>query len=187
MLESGGEKRAGALATPFGEVGTAPSGRIAMKVSHQDIREILSIVEASSFDAIEIKVGDVQISASKSGGLSRAKPADTTPAPRPAPAATSTAAPQEPQAEPAPDKEKGLVEITAPIVGTFYVAPEPGAAPFVSPGERLAPDTTVGIIEVMKVFNDVRAEVTGEVVRCLVEDGDLVEFRQPIFLVRPEA
>lgn len=155
-----------------------------MKVSHQEIREILAIVEESDFDTIEIKVGDVEISARKSGGPNQTRPAAREPA------ATAPASPPQTQKkEPAAGgwNEEGLVEIIAPIVGTFYVAPEPGAVPFVSPGDRLTPDTTVGIIEVMKVFNDVRAEVKGEVVRCLVQDGDLVEFKQPIFLIRPEA
>ena len=83
-------------------------------------------------------------------------------------------------------EEEGLVEVTAPIVGTFYVAPEPGADPFVKEGDVIDADTTVGIIEVMKVFNNVRAEQKGTVVRCLVENGDFVEFKQPILLIRPE-
>lgn len=162
-----------------------------MKLSHEEVREILSIVKSSDFDTIEIKVGDIEIAASKSG---RSRPG---PAPVAADLATApvtqekpvSATVSPPMAQRPPEKSgnEGLIEITAPIVGTFYVASEPGAPAFVKPGDRVEEDTPVGIIEVMKVFNNVRAEVRGEVVSCLVEDGDFVEFKQPIFLVRPEA
>lgn len=160
-----------------------------MKLSNEDVRDILSIIESSDFDTIEIKVGDIQIAASKSGKSLQPGAASTTQAVqdeevRLAPETASVPQPREPTKD---TGEEGLVEITAPIVGIFYIAREPGAAPFVKAGDRIEADTPVGIIEVMKVFNDVRAEVKGEVVRCLVEDGEFVEFKQPIFLIRPEA
>lgn len=160
-----------------------------MKLSHDEVREILSIIENSNFDTIEIKVGDIQIAATKSGRLRNAGGAvgaDAVPAveKKPAGETISSETPKRPQEK--ADNE-GLIEITAPIVGTFYVASEPGAPAFVKPGDRIEEDTPVGIIEVMKVFNDVRAEVRGKVVTCLVQDGDFVEFKQPIFLIRPEA
>ncbi|MWD29371.1 biotin carboxyl carrier domain-containing protein, partial [Aquicoccus sp. SCR17] len=114
--------------------------------------------------------------------------AGAAPAPRPAPVPepTETAAPAPaPKASPAA-AEEGLIEVTAPIVGTFYIAPEPGAAPFVTEGDKVDETSTVGIIEVMKVFNNIKAEQAGTVVRCLVEDGAFVEFGQPILLIRPE-
>ncbi|WPZ23957.1 acetyl-CoA carboxylase biotin carboxyl carrier protein (plasmid) [Sulfitobacter faviae] len=157
-----------------------------MKLSHEDIREILSIVEASSFDSIEFQVGDIKLAASKSGPQPRSGAA---PAARPAPVPepTKAAAPDPaPKTAPAADEE-GLIEVTAPILGTFYIAPEPGAVPFVTEGDKVDEITTVGIIEVMKVFNDIKAERAGTVVRCLVEDGAFVEFGQPILLIRPEA
>lgn len=82
--------------------------------------------------------------------------------------------------------EAGLVEIKAPIVGIFYVSPEPGAEPFVTAGQAIDSETTVGIIEVMKVFNTVPSGISGTIERRLVENGDFVEFGQPIFLVRPD-
>lgn len=162
-----------------------------MKLSHEEVREILSIVEASAFDSIEIKVGDISIAASKSGPLRQAAAAAPVTAAEPAAAPAPVAAPEPAPAAPAAPaaeagEEEGLVEVTAPIVGTFYVAPEPGADPFVKEGDVIDADTTVGIIEVMKVFNNVRAEQKGTVVRCLVGNGDFVEFKQPILLIRPE-
>ena len=81
---------------------------------------------------------------------------------------------------------EGTVPIKAPMPGHFYVAPEPGAPPFVEVGSAVGPDTTVGLIEVMKVFSAVKAGVQGTIVERLVENGQFVEYGQPLFLVRPE-
>lgn len=70
------------------------------------------------------------------------------------------------------------------MVGRFYAQPEPGAAPFVRLGQRIEAGTTVGLVEVMKVFNAVTADVAGEVVALPVQDGEFVEFDQPIAWVR---
>lgn len=160
-----------------------------MALTYEDVKQILSIIEASAFDSIEIRIGDMSLAASKSGPLvaRQATPPILAPAPlqaaEPAPVAPVSAPHQKTEER----HEDGLVEIKAPIVGIFYVAPEPGAAPFVEEGDRIDADTTVGIIEVMKVFNSIRAETSGTVVRRLVEDGAFVEFHQPILLIRPEA
>jgi biotin carboxyl carrier protein len=70
-------------------------------------------------------------------------------------------------------------------LGTFYVAPEPGAPPFVQVGQQITEDTTVGLIEVMKVFNSVRATVKGTIVELVVQNGQFVEFGQVLFIVKP--
>ena len=75
--------------------------------------------------------------------------------------------------------------ITAPLLGTFYVAPEPGAPPFVQVGTAITEDTTVGLIEVMKVFNSVRANVKGTVTQVVAQNGQFVEYGQTLFLVKP--
>lgn len=75
--------------------------------------------------------------------------------------------------------------VTAPLLGTFYVAPEPGAPPFVSVGQQINEDTTCGLIEVMKVFNSVRAGVKGTVVEVVAANGGFVEFGQPLIIVKP--
>ena len=75
--------------------------------------------------------------------------------------------------------------MTAPLLGTFYVAPEPGAPPFVQIGQQITEDTTCGLIEVMKVFNSVRAAVKGTVVEVVVQNGQFVEYGQTLFLVKP--
>lgn len=97
-----------------------------------------------------------------------------------APAAAAVAAPA-----PAADEAQGLVTITSPMVGTFYAAPNPDSEPFVSAGDTVEAETVVCIIEAMKVFNEVKAEVAGSIAKVLVENGQAVEFGQPLFMVKP--
>jgi|AutmiccommuBRH21_1029487.scaffolds.fasta_scaffold00209_43 acetyl-CoA carboxylase biotin carboxyl carrier protein len=169
-----------------------------MSITADEISRILALLEKSSFDEIRVDEGDLHIALSRNGvALTEAAPAPSAPAAQPAavPAAPSAAAPASSEAAPPPpasapagevQTEAGLVEIKAPIVGIFYIAPEPGAEPFVTAGQTIDAEATVGIIEVMKVFNTVPAGVSGTVVQRLVENGDFVEFGQPIFLVRPD-
>ena len=94
------------------------------------------------------------------------------------------------QAEPVAEEEatgadeKELIEITAPMVGTFYSAAEPGAEPFVKVGSKIDADSVICILEAMKLFTEVEADVSGEIVEILAKDGDLVEFGQPLFSVK---
>ena len=81
----------------------------------------------------------------------------------------------------------GLVPITAPNLGTFYRAPKPGTAPYVEVGQSVSETTEVCLIEVMKLFTSVRAGVSGRIAKACVEDGEMVEFGAPLFLVEPEA
>ncbi len=82
--------------------------------------------------------------------------------------------------------DTGLEQITSPMVGTFYAASSPDAAPFVTVGDRVDPEKVVCIIEAMKVFNEIKAEATGTIEKILVQTGQAVEFDQPLFLVRPD-
>lgn len=151
-----------------------------MDLTQDDVLAILRLLEASDVDYLEVQLGELRLVASKSGVL---------PAQAGAPALTSAPVPAPPPApEPVAEAadEQGLVPVTAPVVGVFYVAPEPGAAPFVEVGSRVEPGTTMGLIEVMKMFNSVSAGVAGEVVRVLVGNDEFVEFGQPLFLVRHE-
>jgi acetyl-CoA carboxylase biotin carboxyl carrier protein len=91
----------------------------------------------------------------------------------------AAAAPATPAAPPA-----GIVEIRSPIVGTFYKSASPESPAFVQVGDRLKPDTVVCIVEAMKVMNEIKAELAGEVVEVLVENGEAVEFDQPMFRVK---
>ena len=103
---------------------------------------------------------------------------------------SSTVAVKKAQAEPvveeeaADAEEKELIEITAPMVGTFYSATEPGAEPFVKVGSKIDADSVICILEAMKLFTEVEADVSGEIVEILAKDGDLVEYGQPLFSVK---
>ncbi len=108
--------------------------------------------------------------------------------PQPAPVQADAAAPA-PSSDAAPESAETetnkYVEIKSPMVGTFYAAPAPDKPPFVDIGSHVEPDTIVCLIEAMKVFNEIPAEVSGTIVKVLVENGQPVEYGQPLFLVDP--
>jgi acetyl-CoA carboxylase biotin carboxyl carrier protein len=104
------------------------------------------------------------------------------PAPLAAPV-TQASAPAAPA--PPADPDAGLHMIKSPIVGTYYGSPSPGAAPFVAPGDRVEKGQVVCIVEAMKLMNEIEADAAGEVVRCLVSNGQPIEFGQPLFAIRP--
>lgn len=111
-----------------------------------------------------------------------ANPAGAAPAAAPAAAATP-AAPSAPNATPAAEQTGPTID--SPMVGTYYSAPSPDAKAFVSAGDRVDADTVVCIIEAMKVFNEIKAETSGVVKKVLVENGQAVEFGQPLFEIQP--
>lgn len=84
------------------------------------------------------------------------------------------------------DENAGLVPINSPMVGTFYASSSPEAKPFVAPGSKVTPDTVVCIIEAMKVFNEIKAETSGTLIKVLVTSGKAVEFGQPLFMIQPD-
>lgn len=104
-------------------------------------------------------------------------------APAPAPAASAPAA--APAAEPSPADTSNLEQITSPMVGTFYSAAKPESPAFANVGDTVTADTTVCIVEAMKIFNEIKAEQSGVIEKVLVSNGDSVEFGQALFLVRP--
>jgi acetyl-CoA carboxylase biotin carboxyl carrier protein len=107
-------------------------------------------------------------------------------APLPAPAPGAAADPATPAAPAEPDIDAGLVPIKSPMVGTLYVGPDPESPPFVTEGSRVAPTSVVCIVEAMKVFNEIKAEISGTVKRVLVKNEEPVEFGQPLFMVKPD-
>lgn len=158
-----------------------------MELSEDDVLHILKLIDESKFDYFQLEVGELKITVSKGDPFpiagATAQPSAVSAAPSPAPvAAQSAPASQAPRPAVIPE---GMLPITAPLLGTFYVAPEPGAPPFVKVGQQITEDTTVGLIEVMKVFNSVRAAVKGTLVEVVAQNGQFVEFGQTLFLVKP--
>ena len=174
-------------------------------MTEDEVLQILDLVEKSNFDYLDLEIGDLKLTVSKSGvpavpatvSVTQAAPAVAA-APAAAPAAEAPAAPAPAAPEPAPAAEsapaaqavtvkEGTVPIPAPMVGTFYATPEPGAPPFVKLGDHVDAETTVGLVEVMKVFNAVSAGAAGTIDEVCVESGQFVEHGQTLFLVRPDA
>lgn len=114
-------------------------------------------------------------------GQAQAVPAAYAPAPQAAKPEASEAAP----AQEAPKQDENLHKITSPMVGTFYASSSPEAT-YVNQGSKVSENTVVCIVEAMKLFNEIEAEVKGEIVEVLVENGQLVEYGQPLFLVKAE-
>lgn len=125
------------------------------------------------------------------GGFAGAAPVAVAAAPAHAPAAPASSAPApapsggKPAAAAPADSDAGLVAIVSPMVGTFYAAANPDSPPFTAVGKEVGPDTTVCLVEAMKVFNEIKAEKSGVVEQVLVKNGEAVEFGQKLFLVRP--
>lgn len=126
----------------------------------------------------------------KGGAVVTATPTSLPPFPAPTPVTAPTAgAPAVATSAGASGAEKQVEEgllIKSPMVGTFYRSPSPESPPFTDVGERVNPDTTVCIIEAMKVMNEIQAEVKGVISEVLVENGASVEYGQPLFRVKPQ-
>jgi acetyl-CoA carboxylase biotin carboxyl carrier protein len=133
--------------------------------------------EASGLDELEVEAGELVVRL--------ARPRAAAPALAPAPAATpvadATAGPLNPFGEPAP----GMRFVTAPLTGVWYASPSPGARPYVQEGDEIGAGAVVGLIEAMKLFNEIKSDVAGKVVRVLVERGTLVKRQQPLVEIDP--
>ncbi len=162
----------------------------------EDIRAIIEAVDQSSLTSFKFKQDGIKLHISKKAGevqvvqqvvQEQAQPASVK-TEAPAVAVTNAPvqeAPVQVQEEVEAPSEEGLVEIVSPMVGTFYAAASPEADNYVAVGDRVTETSIVCIVEAMKLFNEIEAEVNGEIVDILVEDGQLVEYGQPLFLVRP--
>ncbi|PWK86670.1 biotin carboxyl carrier protein [Fulvimonas soli] len=148
------------------------------------IKKLIDLLEESNLAELEIKEGEevVRLSRVPKGGVTVASaPVQAAAAPAAAPAATPSAAPAE--AAPAADALPAGHVVKAPMVGTFYASASPGAPAFVKVGQQVKQGETLGIIEAMKMFNQIEADVAGTVQAILVENGQPVEFDQPMFVI----
>ncbi len=164
----------------------------------QEIRELIKLVDQSSIDEFEYEIDGSKIKMKKNTTTLVTQVSPVAPRPEveqavhPVPAAASVAQVQEPVQEvpkaetvTSPDTTN-LHKITSPMVGTFYSSSTPDADNYVKAGDKVSKDTIVCIVEAMKLFNEIEAEVNGEIVEILVKNGQLVEYGQPLFLVKPE-
>jgi len=147
------------------------------------IRRLVELMKEHELNEIDLRQGEMRIQLRRGGtalGSAAVRPTVSGVPPAAAPAApTKTSA--APAAESA--EEDHLVLIRSPIVGTFYSAPDPESPSYVKVGDHVGPETTICIVEAMKVFNEIPAEVSGKITAVLVENGEPVEFGQPLFKV----
>ena len=139
-----------------------------------EIKELIALLESSSLAVLEVKEGDSKVHLEKPGNITVN---NTGVAPVVAPAAVPAA----PAAAPVAETGK---TINAPIVGVFYAAPSPDAEPYVSVGKRVKKGDVVCIIEAMKCMNEIQAEEDGEITAVLANNGELVEYGQPLFSIQ---
>ena len=172
-------------------------------INQEDIFLILKLLEESPFDELQLDTGDIRLHAKKKGsfrGLKNLERSDNQSAPgsgfetkgveisskSPPDMPVPGKGPSPSGGIPGPPSEKameGLVAIKAPMLGTFYRTPKPGAPPFVEVGAMVDKDDPVCIIEVMKLFNTVKAGVQGRIAQICAEQGQLVEYQQILFLI----
>ena len=149
-----------------------------MGLSHDDVREILRIIDESDLQELRVETEGFSLHVRKGGGVAQAEPQQS------GPVDTATPASQPTAPQPPPPSEDGVVAIASPMLGTFYRAEAPGSPPFVDVGTEVDPETTVCIIEVMKMMNSVPAGVSGTVIEICSKNGQLVEYGEPLFRVR---
>ena len=156
----------------------------------KDIQNLIKFVAKSGASEVKLEMEDIKITIKTGDGKT-----ETTTIVQQAPmgvpqipiASTPAAPVVEESASASEVKEDNskYIEITSPIIGTFYRKPSPDKPNFVEVGDTVSPDSIVAIVEAMKLFNEIESEVSGKIVKVLVENGSPVEFGQPLFLVEP--
>ena len=170
------------------------SGRPEIPVNLDELRELIDLVRQHEFTEFELSREDFRVRFRRGPEAAEASApipaAPSAPAPLPVAASTETRAaavvPQHPgaRAETEASEDQDLHMISSPIVGTFYRSPSPNAESFVKIGTTVEADTVVCIIEAMKLMNEIQAETSGEVVKIYVENGQPVEYGQPLFGIK---
>jgi acetyl-CoA carboxylase biotin carboxyl carrier protein len=149
------------------------------------VRELIQIMSDHDLAELEVEEPDLRVRMRKNVPFQYPSVGAVSPHLQPPGYYTALQPPVAPEPQAHPSRDENLAEITSPMVGTFYRAPNPGADPYVSIGSEVAEDTVICIIEAMKVMNEIKAEVSGTIVEILVQDGEPVEYGQVLFLVEP--
>jgi acetyl-CoA carboxylase biotin carboxyl carrier protein len=156
-----------------------PEPKEGQGMDFETIERLIHLLEESSIDQLEVEEEGLRVRLQKQGQAPA--PAGYALAPQPPAAAPAAVAAEAATGGPPP----GTKPIEAPMVGTFYRAPSPDAAPYVEVGDTVSEETVVCILEAMKVMNEIKAGVRGTVAEVLAENAQPVEFGQPLFLVKP--
>ena len=156
-----------------------------------DLKQLIELLKEHQVAEFDLDRGDLKIrlkfaqesaSSASLGELARLIQS-APPASHAAPSATSAGVAAQPDAP--KEAEEELHVVKSPIVGTFYASPSPGASAFVSPGEVVEKGQVICIVEAMKLMNEIESDAAGEIVKCLVSNGQPIEFGQPLFTIRP--
>jgi len=155
----------------------------------EKIRELVTLMDEKGLAELEVEEPELRIKIKTNLAVSAKQIADSQAVPPAATLAQADGLASQAVAEEAPVEgkaEEGYLKIISPMVGTFYRAPSDGSEPYVTVGTIVEPDTVACIIEAMKVMNEIKAEVSGEIVEILVQNAEPVEYGQVLFLLRPE-
>lgn len=155
----------------------------------EEIHELIKLIDESTIDEFTYENEGAKIKLKKNKEVVQQVAVQAPVAPVQAAPAQQAPTAQAPAQTEAPLQEaasENLHKITSPMVGTFYASSSPEAGPYVTTGSKVNGNSVVCIVEAMKLFNEIEAEVKGEIVEVLVENGQLVEFGQPLFLVKAE-
>jgi acetyl-CoA carboxylase biotin carboxyl carrier protein len=172
---------------------SATKKNIEMKTS--EIRDLIDFIAQSGLNEVDIETKELKLHVKrepdqkvmKAAAPVMAAPVAVAPAPVPIAAPVAAPVPAPPKAEkPVESTSRKTVEIKSPMIGTFYRTANPDSPPFVSVGDKITKGQTVCIIEAMKLFNEIESEVSGTIVKVLVENSSPVEYDQPLFLVEPD-
>jgi acetyl-CoA carboxylase biotin carboxyl carrier protein len=149
----------------------------------QRIRRLVELMKEFELGELDLQQGEVRVQLRRA--CAAVQPAALSAAPMPMAYLPGLAAPAPAakSSEASPPKADGFAVIRSPMVGTFYTAPDPESPPFVKVGDHIGPETVVCIVEAMKVFNQIPAEIAGKVIAVLAENGAPIEFGQPLFKV----
>ncbi|MDF1859396.1 MAG: acetyl-CoA carboxylase biotin carboxyl carrier protein [Verrucomicrobiales bacterium] len=154
----------------------------------KDIKKIVELMDQHGLSQFKLEQDETKLELKKGGDVDMsAVQALLASAPAPQPLAGAPAATPAGGAAPVVDDgalPAGVEEVTSPMVGTFYTAPSPDSDEFVKVGDKISADSTVCIIEAMKVMNEIKSEIAGEVVEILVENGTAVQFGEPLLRVK---
>lgn len=161
----------------------------------KEIKELVQFLKEEDITEFELERGDVKVRIKRGAVDTAQSPADRIITVHPAPlqAVHTPGAPVPPPSAPPavpvepPKPEEGLHMVRSPIVGTYYESPSPGSPPFVKPGDSVEAGQVLCIVEAMKLMNEIEADVGGEIVKCLVKNGQPIEYGQELFAIRPRA
>ena len=174
-----------------------------MSLTHEDVLAILKIIDESPYGEVRLEIGDLKLHVRRHGDGASLEPVEPLSQPAEsraqsrtesqpaAPAHSSSAAPLPREQAPLehaaqPQLTEGIVAVRAPMLGTFYRTPAPGERPFVEVGDKVGADDTVCLVEVMKLFQSIKAGVAGTVVKIAVENGSMVEHGQTLVLIESD-